>query len=207
MARVENGKSVSENKPLSEEQVVVQQRLLDAAEKCFAQFGLTKTTMEDVAQSAGMSRATVYRYFKNRDELLLGVVEREANRTAKDLKIKLASITDPGEYIIEGIVQSLVEIPKRPALAMLFGPDAVGLTSRLVLSSGRLAEIGLSLLIPVIEPAREKGVLNDNIDFDVMIEWIFRILSSYLTVPSAVSNSEDEMRQLLRSMLLPALIK
>jgi AcrR family transcriptional regulator len=198
---------LSETKPLSEEQAAVQQRLLDAAEKCFAQFGLTKTTMEDVAQSAGMSRATVYRYFKNRDELLLGVVEREANRTAVVLKKRLASISDPGEYIIEGVVQSLVEIPKRPALSMLFGPEAVGLTSRLVLSSGRLAEIGLSLLIPVIEPAREKGVLNDKIDFHVMIEWIFRILSSYLTVPSSFANSEDEMRELLRRMLLPALIK
>lgn len=197
----------SEAKPLSEEQTAVQQRLLDAAEKCFAQLGLTKTTMEDVAQSAGMSRATVYRYFKNRDGLLLGVVEREAKRTAVDLRKRLAGISDPGEYIIEGIVQSLVEIPKRPALSMLFGPEAVGLTSRLVLSSGRLAEIGLSLLIPVIEPARAKGVLNDQIDFHVMIEWIFRILSSYLTVPSSFANSEDEMRELLRSMLLPALIK
>jgi AcrR family transcriptional regulator len=198
---------LSETKPLSEEQAAVQQRLLDAAEKCFAQFGLTKTTMEDVAQSAGMSRATVYRYFKNRDELLLGVVEREANRTAVVLKKRLTSISDPGEYIIEGIVQSLVEIPKRPELSMLFGPEAVGLTSRLVLSSGRLAEIGLSLLLPVIEPAREKGVLNDQIDFHVMIEWIFRILSSYLTVPSSFAHSEDEMRELLRRMLLPALIK
>ncbi len=197
----------SETKPLSEEQIAVQQRLLDAAEECFAQFGLTKTTMEDVAQSAGMSRATVYRYFKNRDELLLGVVEREANRTAVDLKKRLASITDPGEYIIEGVVQSLIEIPKRPGLSMLFGPEAVGLTSRLVLSSDRLAEIGLGLLIPVIEPARKQGVLNDNIDFHVMIEWIFRILSSYLTVPSSFANSEDDMRELLRSMLLPALIK
>ncbi len=197
----------NKKKELSPEQIAVQQKLLDAAEECFAQFGLTKTTMEDVAQSGGMSRATVYRYFKNRDELLLGVVEREANRTAVDLKQRLANISDPGEYIIEGVVQSLVEIPRRPALSMLFGPEAVGLTSRLVLSSDRLAEIGLGLLIPVIEPAREQGVLNDDIDFHIMIEWIFRILSSYLTVPSSFANSEEDMRALLRSMLLPALIK
>ena len=51
----------------------VRERLLDAAEGCLEQFCPEKTSMEDVARAAGMSRATVYRYFENRDALLLGV--------------------------------------------------------------------------------------------------------------------------------------
>ena len=185
----------------------MQQRLLDSAETCYAQFGLTKTTMEDVARWAGLSRATVYRYFENRDDLLMGVVEREARRTAADIGLRIRSIRDPGKYIVEGILQSLAEIPKRPALSMLFLADAVGVTSRLLLTSERLVSIGLELLLPVIEPAREKGLLRDSVDVDTTIEWIFRILTSYLTVPSPLASSEEDMRDLLRRMLLPALLK
>jgi AcrR family transcriptional regulator len=191
----------------SEKPADVQQRLLDSAETCYAQFGLTKTTMEDVARWAGLSRATVYRYFENRDDLLMGVVEREARRTAADIGLRIRSIRDPGKYIVEGILQSLAEIPKRPALSMLFLADAVGVTSRLLLTSERLLSIGLELLLPVIEPAREKGLLRDSVDVDTTIEWIFRILTSYLTVPSPLASSEEDMRDLLRRMLLPALLK
>jgi AcrR family transcriptional regulator len=191
----------------SEKPADVQQRLLDSAETCYAQFGLTKTTMEDVARWAGLSRATVYRYFENRDDLLMGVVEREARRTAADIGLRIRSIRDPGKYIVEGILQSLAEIPKRPALSMLFLADAVGVTSRLLLTSERLVSIGLELLLPVIEPAREKGLLRDSVDVDTTIEWIFRILTSYLTVPSPLASSEEDMRDLLRRMLLPALLK
>ena len=191
----------------SEKPADVQQRLLDSAETCYAQFGLTKTTMEDVARWAGLSRATVYRYFENRDDLLMGVVEREARRTAADIGLRIRSIRDPGKYIVEGVLQSLAEIPKRPALSMLFLADAVGVTSRLLLTSERLVSIGLELLLPVIEPAREKGLLRDSVDVDTTIEWIFRILTSYLTVPSPLASSEEDMRDLLRRMLLPALLK
>ena len=55
---------------------------LDAAASCYTRFGLAKTTVEDVAQAAGVSRATLYRHFKNRDELLVAVIAREAGRLA-----------------------------------------------------------------------------------------------------------------------------
>jgi AcrR family transcriptional regulator len=65
------------------------ERLLDAAASCYARFGLAKTTAEDVAREAGISRATLYRHFKNRDELLLAVVAREASRLAAEAEVYL----------------------------------------------------------------------------------------------------------------------
>src|ERR1700680_4637601 len=51
------------------------QRILEATYACVARWGLSKTTVEDAAREAGLSRATVYRYFPGgREELIDSVV-------------------------------------------------------------------------------------------------------------------------------------
>src|SRR6185312_10727510 len=59
----------------------VRERLLQATYDCVARWGLAKTTVEDAAREAGVSRATVYRYFPGgRDELIGAVVGWEFAR-------------------------------------------------------------------------------------------------------------------------------
>lgn len=55
-------------------------RLLDAAERCLESCGVVGTTMEDIGRTAGVSRATVYRYFPNREAVMSGVIIRAAER-------------------------------------------------------------------------------------------------------------------------------
>jgi AcrR family transcriptional regulator len=59
----------------------VRERVLEATYACVARLGMAKTTMEDVAREAGLSRATLYRAFPGgRDELLDAVVTWEVAR-------------------------------------------------------------------------------------------------------------------------------
>ncbi|MBW2161775.1 MAG: TetR/AcrR family transcriptional regulator, partial [Deltaproteobacteria bacterium] len=97
----------------------VRERLLDAAEGCLAQFGPEKTSMEDVARAAGMSRATVYRYFENRDALLLGVASRQASSLAAEAINYLAQFNTISDWLVEGLLFTLREIPERPVFASL----------------------------------------------------------------------------------------
>jgi AcrR family transcriptional regulator len=168
---------------------VARERWLDAAESCYARFGPAKTTVEDVAQAAGVSRATLYRHFRSRDQLLLAVIVREAGRLAAEAEIQLRRFDDVGSWIVEGMLFCLREIPRRPLLAMLFAPEEVGVASRLVLTSERLLEIGADILRPMFEPARR-----------------LRVLLSYLTVPSHLARTDAELRHLLRVMILPAVL-
>lgn len=183
------------------------ERFLDAAEACYLRFGLAKTTVEDVAQAAGVSRATVYRHFKNRDELVLAVVSREAARLAAEAELRLRRFDDVGSWLVEGMLFCLEEIPRRPLLAMLVVPEGVGLASRLVLTSQQLLEIGADLLRPIFEPAREAGLLQESVELEALMEWVLRILLSYLTVPSHLAQSKEKMRHLLQVMILPAVMK
>lgn len=43
--------------------------ILDAADRLFAQFGFKKTTVEEIAQEAGIGKGTIYLHFKSKEEL------------------------------------------------------------------------------------------------------------------------------------------
>ena len=49
--------------------------ILEAGKACFLQFGYDKTTIEDVAQSAGISRPLVYRVFPNKLAILSAIYD------------------------------------------------------------------------------------------------------------------------------------
>lgn len=55
--------------------------IAQAAKTVFAERGYTRATLEDIAQRAGMSKATIYIYYKNKDDLFLHVVEELVNAT------------------------------------------------------------------------------------------------------------------------------
>ncbi|MDG2049084.1 MAG: TetR/AcrR family transcriptional regulator [Myxococcota bacterium] len=50
--------------------------ILIAASKLFRQYGYRRTSMEDIAQETGMSRPSIYSYFKNKDEVFRSLSER-----------------------------------------------------------------------------------------------------------------------------------
>ncbi|MBW2288039.1 MAG: TetR/AcrR family transcriptional regulator [Deltaproteobacteria bacterium] len=182
------------------------ERMLDAAESCLERFGLAKTTIEDVAQAAELSRATVYRQFGNRDGLLLGVAVRDAERTASEAELYLRRFDDVGSWIVEGMLFCLREIPKRPVLSQFLAPQEIGAASRLILTSERMFAIGAEILRPMFEPARREGLLQQDLDLDSLMEWVLRILMSYLAVPGPPSRTEEDLRRILRSLLLPAVL-
>ncbi len=80
-------------------------RILEAAVACVERWGLAKTSIEDVANEAGLSRATVYRHFGGgRDEL---VTETIAWEVAKYLG-RLAEAVEPEQGIEAKLVRGLV---------------------------------------------------------------------------------------------------
>ncbi len=53
-------------------------RILEGAMELIGRFGLEKTTMEDIAQRAGLKTASLYYYFDSKEEVFAAVVRRYA---------------------------------------------------------------------------------------------------------------------------------
>jgi AcrR family transcriptional regulator len=182
------------------------ERILDAASRCFDRIGVPKTTMADVASEAKVTRTTLYRYFGSRDAVIVGVMLRETHYFRERLLEALGGIDDVGEFLVEGILFCLREAPNRPLYIYPFGGEASNLVGNLFLSSEQLFEIGIELLRPLFEPAREQGLLREGVELSTVIEWTSRITLSYPTTPSPRVENEAEMRRLLRRLLLPAVM-
>src|SRR5579884_535271 len=103
-------------------------RLLDAADACFARYGVVKTTMADVAAEAGISRATLYRYFGDRDQLILGVLLREARGLLARLDEDFMRQDRFEDTVVDGIEFAVDAVREDERLALLFTPEAAGVT-------------------------------------------------------------------------------
>src|SRR3954454_6457018 len=67
--------------PMAHARPTGRDRILEATYACVARYGLSKTTVEDAAKEAGLSRATVYRYFPGgKEQLTAEVIRWEAPR-------------------------------------------------------------------------------------------------------------------------------
>ena len=55
----------------------VKERIGKAAMECFVQFGLDKTTLDDIAKKIGLNKASLYYYYKNKEDIFLETAIRE----------------------------------------------------------------------------------------------------------------------------------
>jgi AcrR family transcriptional regulator len=154
-----------------------------------------------------MSRATVYRYFENREALLLGVASRQASALAAEAINYLVQFSTISDWLVEGLLFTLREIPNRPVFASLVTSLDSRASSSLWLGSTSLVEIGINVLQPIFSNAKAQGLLRDDVEPEMLVEWLLRMLWTYLNAPSQVATDEEGMRKLFRMMLIPAVLK
>lgn len=197
MAKLRWGESAPED--LNEARV----RLVDAAEACFDRYGVLKTTVEDVATEAHVSRATVYRYFAGRDDLILAVLLREAGRFQGLLAKKVQKQENLADALVEGVLFTVDSVRSDPHLALLFTPEAAGLTTQIAGASEALFETTAEFLRPLLA---DNDQLRAGVNVEEASEWLLRVILSLLTASGPVQRSTAAQRRYLHTFLVPALV-
>ncbi|MBW2275883.1 MAG: TetR/AcrR family transcriptional regulator [Deltaproteobacteria bacterium] len=73
--------------------------ILQAAWKLIRHYGYNKTTVEDIAQSAGVGKGTVYLHFRSKAEIMLALTDLTNKRIARDLDQIAAKDTPPADRL------------------------------------------------------------------------------------------------------------
>lgn len=97
---------------MSEKEDTVRHEILVAAQENFQRFGFKKTTIEDIAESSGKGKSTLYYYFRNKDAIFSAVLWAEWNAVFDEIKRKIKahpSLEDRLHILIEGKVKGISE--------------------------------------------------------------------------------------------------
>ena len=71
----------------------LREEVVNTAQKLFKQYGLQKTTMEDIAKSMGRGKSTLYYYYKSKEEIFEAVIMQEIDEVFERIDVR-KKITD-----------------------------------------------------------------------------------------------------------------
>ena len=127
--------------------------ILDAAAACYLRLGVGKATAADIAETAGISRATLYRRQGSHEAIFLAVLARESEEMAAAAQHHLADVVDPAERVLEGMMFAIAEIRNRPVHAAVFGGDSAAWAAGHAIREVALRRIGEAGLRPLVASA------------------------------------------------------
>lgn len=147
-------------------------RIFKAAVSCFSRYGLRRTTMDDVAAAAGVSRKTVYNYFTNKSVLIAEVIFEEARkvnaRALKNLDLDLPA----ADLLVAAEVALLASARKSGYVEILLNPADFGTAAEVIDHSERIALVMHEYWDPILDRIAERGELGDDVDRTDLVAWL-----------------------------------
>ena len=174
-----------------------EQRLLEATLVCLARHGIAKTTLDDVAREAGVSRATLYRYFPGKQALLSAAVTAEAARIAATVDAAGAQARDLEDAVVAMMRTAAHELSRQAALQFALAHEPEQVLPYLAFTGGdaflaaasvafaptlarflpavrveRAAEWCARMVLTVLEPSEQALIADDAVVRDMVREFV-----------------------------------
>ncbi|HVX21629.1 MAG TPA: TetR/AcrR family transcriptional regulator [Acidimicrobiales bacterium] len=180
------------------------ERILQATYDCVARWGLAKTTVEDAARQAGLSRATVYRYFPGgRDELIDAVVAWEYGRFFARLYDEVQSAQSLEELMERGLMFAHRSIQEHEVLQRMLQTEPGVLLPKLTVESAGTTEVIAAFLAPWL--ARHQ--LAPGVDAGEAAGFLARMVLSYIGSAGRWDLGDpDQVARLVRAELLAGIV-
>jgi len=180
--------------------------LLDAAHELFCRRGIQRTTMEEVARAAGLSRITVYRRVSSKEALVEQVVLREFRRYLDRFLVDIAPARTAEERVVLGFVSSLRAIRTNPLIGHLMAAEPQALVPMLG-RTGRTLALVSQFVAGQLRREQAAGNVDESVDVDVVAEVMVRLTTSFLLTPSHQLDLDDDaaMGEVARRYLAPLL--
>jgi AcrR family transcriptional regulator len=177
-------------------------RILEATYACVARYGLAKTTIEDAAREAGLSRATVYRYFPGgRDELLREVISWETTRFFVRLAEAVAGAGDFAGLLEEALLFAHRAVEEHDVLQKILQTEPERLLPTLTVESDRIRPLISAFLVPFLEQESSGGAAA--IDSALATDYVARMVLSFIASPGRWDLTDrTQVATLVRTELL-----
>ncbi|HEV7886379.1 MAG TPA: TetR/AcrR family transcriptional regulator [Acidimicrobiales bacterium] len=179
------------------------ERILEATYACVARYGISKTTVEDAAREARLSRATVYRHFPGgKDELVNETIRWETNRFFLRLAEAVAGTNGLDEMLVEALLFAHRAIEQHAVLQKILQTEPELLLPQLSVDSDRV----LGFIKTFLRPAVEEHGLPPGTDPDQAADYLSRMVMSFIAAQGRWDLTDrEQVRDLVRTELLTGL--
>jgi AcrR family transcriptional regulator len=180
-------------------------RLVAATAEVIAEQGPLAVRVDDVARRAGCSRATVYRYVADKDELVREVLVGRAAAIAATLERELDEHAEPSEWIVEGLLRHADAVRAEPWYRALEREGATAAVARV--GGGPEAVVGLAAPIVkrFLDRIAARGQLRADITLEEATEWLIGVHLGLLA-PAFADRSRAHRATMLRKFVAYALL-
>lgn len=176
-------------------------RILDAAEDVFNNRGYSSTTLNEIAEAAGVTRGAIYWHFKNKDDLFEAMCSR-VREPLKEMVRKTADkdTEDPMDQLSkthESIMREVIGNPHyRKVLNILFHKcEFTKDTDQIVIQQKEWSTYSKNLIQTILINAQKKKQLPPDLDIVLasnLLSFVFNgLLASWLFMPDSFDLIEN----------------
>ena len=187
-----------------ERDVRVEDRIVDATVKCFERFGINKTSMEDIAKVAKVSRPTIYRYFPSRHHLAVEVLVREIRDHARLVATIFREQKYPPAAMVEGIILSVSTAREHPYTQIVTSDAGSELLAKVPGSDEVMLDARSDQWRPTLTRWREKGYIRAEVGLEDLLLWITYYMHTSVGKGNFMAVNADRMRRRLETLLIPS---
>lgn len=186
--------------PINTETGDTRRRILDAALDLASTTGLRKYSMEQIARTAKIGRATLYLYFNGREALIAALVEAELARYFAGIQAVIDGYQDTEDRLIHGFAAAYRLLRQHRAFTTVLRVNPELLTPYLIAENSTAMDLARGFVFSVIR----EGELPDDARAQ-FAEHMARAIHSFILIPGGVLelDSADGPEEYARRFLLP----
>ena len=179
------------------------ERILAAAERCIDRHGIRKTTMDDVASEVGLSRPSVYRYFADRDDLLVELIARHARAINERAHKSISRQSSLPDQLIEGVLNIADSARRDPLTRYAIHTDGSSLSQRLR-TSGMSDLMRAEIWDPYLDTAIANNELPPGLPRSDIHLWLGNLTKMVMLGMEDGEGDLKRFRSILRRFVAPA---
>lgn len=168
--------------------------ILASAQRVFAANGFHQTEVQVISEQSGISKATIYKFFHSKDNLLLEMVQEVLNHLGM-LALRAMVSPEPALQRLLAIAESFLRFgEENRAVCLLILRDGGSCVTEIAHSYRQKMEQMLPVIEPLFDAARRDGSLG-NVATEVIIDGILSCLLGHFQSWFLLYNCEDSLME------------
>ncbi|MCD6089881.1 MAG: TetR/AcrR family transcriptional regulator [Bacteroidales bacterium] len=168
-------------------------QILTKGKELFWKYGIKRVAIEEICKQAHVSKMTFYKYFKNKKELVLVILDNTVGKALKDYKEligKECSFTEKIKQMLKMKLEGSQDVSKEFIMDIYQNP-----TLNLIPYMEELGKKSLDLTIEFLLDSQKKGFIRKEIKIDFILYYFNQMLA--MTTDTALLSKYEKPQDLI----------